>query len=191
MILLIDNYDSFTYNLYQYASSFDEVEIIRNDDCTVRGVEALAPDGIIISPGPGRPEDAGNIVPLIRYFTGSVPILGVCLGHQAVGQAFGGNVIHAPTVMHGKTSEIRHTGGLLESLPERLEVMRYHSLIVERNSLPETLKVTAETKDGLVMAFEHVIHPTYGIQFHPESIGTPHGMKMIERFISITKEELK
>jgi len=191
MILLVDNYDSFTYNLYQYASSFDEVEIIRNDACSVQGVEALAPDGIIISPGPGRPEDAGNIVPLIRHFSGHVPILGVCLGHQAIGQAFGGTIIHAPTVMHGKTSEIRHTGGLLERLPEQLEVMRYHSLIVERATLPETLKVTAETRDGLVMAVEHVNHPTYGIQFHPESIGTPHGMKMIERFISITKEEMK
>ncbi|MGX8178075.1 anthranilate synthase component II [Exiguobacterium artemiae] len=188
MIVLIDNYDSFTYNLYQYAAAYDEIQVIRNDAIEVSAIAALHPAGIILSPGPGNPNDAGICLDVIRTYSGEIPILGVCLGHQAIGQAFGGNVVEAAEIRHGKTSSIRQTGRLFEGLPEQLDVMRYHSLIVERTTLPDVLDITATTEDGTIMALEHRDHPTYGIQFHPESIGTPLGQQMIQRFIELTKE---
>ncbi|AFS70037.1 MULTISPECIES: aminodeoxychorismate/anthranilate synthase component II [Exiguobacterium] len=188
MIVLIDNYDSFTYNLYQYAAVYDDIEVIRNDAINVQAIADLRPSGIILSPGPGNPTDAGICLDVIHAYSGKIPILGVCLGHQAIGQAFGGQVIEAPEIRHGKTSTIRQSGRLFTGLPEQLDVMRYHSLIVERTTLPDVLTITAETEDGTIMALEHREHPTYGIQFHPESIGTPDGQQMIQRFIELTKE---
>jgi len=188
MIVLIDNYDSFTYNLYQYAAVYDDIQVIRNDAIEVTALADMHPDGIILSPGPGNPDDAGICLDVIKTYSGKIPILGVCLGHQAIGQAFGGRVIEADEIRHGKTSTIKQTGRLFTGLPERFDVMRYHSLIVDRTTLPEVLEVTATTDDGTIMALEHRDHPTYGIQFHPESIGTPLGQDMIQRFIELTKE---
>ena len=188
MIVLIDNYDSFTYNLYQYAAVYDDIQVIRNDAIEVTALADMHPDGIILSPGPGNPDDAGICLDVIKTYSGKIPILGVCLGHQAIGQAFGGHVSEADEIRHGKTSTIKQTGRLFTGLPERFDVMRYHSLIVDRTTLPEVLEVTATTDDGIIMALEHRDHPTYGIQFHPESIGTPFGQEMIQRFIELTKE---
>lgn len=188
MIVLIDNYDSFTYNLYQYAAVYDDIQVIRNDAIEVTALADLHPDGIILSPGPGNPNEAGICLDVIKTYSGKIPILGVCLGHQAIGQAFGGRVIEADEIRHGKTSTIKQTGRLFTGLPERFDVMRYHSLIVDRTTLPEVLEVTATTDDGIIMALEHRDHPTYGIQFHPESIGTLFGQEMIQRFIELTKE---
>lgn len=188
MIVLIDNYDSFTYNLYQYASVYTDVHVIRNDAVSIEELGEMKPDGIILSPGPGRPADAGICIDLIRQLSGQVPILGVCLGHQAIGEAFGGRVVEAPVIMHGKTSMLRQSGQLFDDMTETLEVMRYHSLIVARNDLPTELVITAETDDRTIMALEHRTHPTFGIQFHPESVGTPQGQQMIKRFIELTKE---
>lgn len=187
MIVIIDNYDSFTYNLYQYIGEINpDIRVIRNDQITVAELKALSPSHLIISPGPGFPQDAGISIEAIKAMAGEIPILGVCLGHQAIGMAFGGNVIHAPQLMHGKASDI-HLGKsvLFEGLSKTVLAGRYHSLIVEKVSLPGQLKVTADTKDGDIMALEHTQHPVFGLQFHPESILTPYGMRILENFLEL------
>jgi anthranilate synthase/aminodeoxychorismate synthase-like glutamine amidotransferase len=186
MILLIDNYDSFTYNLYQYLCELGAtVRVARNDKITLDEIARLAPEQIVISPGPCTPAEAGISVALIRRFGAHVPILGVCLGHQAIGEAYGGRVIRAPKVMHGKTSAIHHHGqGVLRGLPSPFTATRYHSLIVERASLPDCLEVTAESDDGLIMALRHREHPVEGVQFHPESILTEHGHDLLKTFMA-------
>lgn len=184
-ILLLDNYDSFTYNLYQYLSELGAtVEVHRNDKITVAGVAERNPDRIVISPGPCSPAEAGISVELIRQLGEQIPILGVCLGHQAIGAAYGGTVVRAPSVMHGKLSEIHHNQlGLFAHLPNPFPATRYHSLIVERRSLPEVLEVTAWTEDGLIMGLRHRIYPVYGVQFHPESIMTQQGKALLRNFL--------
>jgi len=185
VILLIDNYDSFTYNLYQYLSELGaEVRVVRNDRTTVEDVEALRPRGIVISPGPCTPREAGISVELVRRLAGRVPILGVCLGHQCIGEAFGGRVVGAGEIVHGKTSLVHHTGqGVLRGLPDPFPAVRYHSLVVERDSLPEELEVTAWTEKGLVMGLRHRRLPVEGVQFHPESIATPVGKQILQNFL--------
>ncbi len=186
MILLIDNYDSFTYNLYQYLCELGAtVTVARNDAITVDEVAAMAPEGIVLSPGPGTPEDAGICISLVRRFAGETPILGVCLGHQAMGVAFGGEVVRAPSLMHGKVSAVHHAGaGVFAGLPSPFTAIRYHSLIVTRDSLPPELEITAETADGLVMGMRHRDYPTLqGVQFHPESILTEHGKELLANFL--------
>ena len=191
MLLLIDNYDSFTFNLAQYLGELGEdVKVRRNDAIDIAGIRALAPERIVISPGPGRPDDAGVTLTLIRELAGSIPILGVCLGHQAIGQAFGGRVIRAKQIMHGKTSPIRHRGaGVFAGLPDPFEATRYHSLVVERASLPECLEITARTEnaDGSfdeIMGLRHKTLPVEGVQFHPESIETRHGHDLLRNFLA-------
>jgi len=185
VLLMIDNYDSFTYNLVQYFGELGEdVRVFRNDQITVEEVEKLAPDYIVISPGPCTPNEAGISVSLIGRFAGSVPILGVCLGHQCIGQAFGGRVVHAKSVMHGKTSAIRHEGeGVFAGLPDPLTATRYHSLVIERASLPECLKVTAWSDDGEIMGMRHRELAVEGVQFHPESILTEAGHDLLRNFL--------
>ncbi len=187
MFLLIDNYDSFTYNLVHYLGELGaEVVVRRNDVLTVDEALALEPEGIVISPGPCDPDRSGICLDLIRRALGRLPILGVCLGHQAVGQAFGGRVVRAPAPMHGKVSEIRHTGsGVLRGIPDPFAATRYHSLIVDRDTLPDGLSVTAETDDGLVMGVAHHDLPVHGVQFHPESIATEHGHRLLRNFLEI------
>ena len=184
MIVVVDNYDSFTYNLVQVLATLDaDVRVFRNDACSAEELLALAPDRIVISPGPGRPEDAGISCEVIRR-NESIPLLGVCLGHQAIGAVFGGIVTRAARLMHGKTSEIRHGGeGIFRDLSNPFTATRYHSLIVERDSLPSVLKVTAETDEGTVMGLAHRTRPTVGVQFHPESILTVEGEKLIRNFV--------
>ncbi len=191
MILVIDNYDSFTYNLVQYIGEFNpEIQVYRNDRISVSEIQSLAPERIIISPGPGRPEQAGISLEVIRTFTGRVPILGVCLGHQAIGLAFGARVVHAPYLMHGKTSEICHDGlTIFRGLEYRFPATRYHSLVVERDTIPNVLEVTATTPDGLVMGLRHREHPVEGVQFHPESIMTAHGKTLIKNFLVLGNEK--
>ncbi|HXG41579.1 MAG TPA: aminodeoxychorismate/anthranilate synthase component II [Dehalococcoidia bacterium] len=185
MVLLIDNYDSFTYNLYQLLSELGaEVLVVRNDRTTVDDVEAMRPQGIVISPGPCTPREAGISVELVRRLAGRVPILGVCLGHQCIGEAFGGRVVGAGEIVHGKTSLVHHTGqGVLRGLPDPFPAVRYHSLVVERDSLPEELEVTAWTDKGLVMGLRHRRLPVEGVQFHPESIATPVGKQILRNFL--------
>ncbi|MFJ8266220.1 anthranilate synthase component II [Peribacillus asahii] len=188
MILLIDNYDSFTYNLYQYLGEVEqEILVKRNDEITIAEIEALQPTAIVISPGPGRPEEAGVSIDVIQAFYKKIPILGICLGHQAIGVAFGANVIGAKNIMHGKTSVIKSTGTDLFAKQEvEFPVMRYHSLVVERASLPEELEVTATSlDDGEIMALKHQSYPLYGLQFHPESIGTKTGKELLHEFYKI------
>ena len=188
MIVLIDNYDSFTYNLYQLLGQFDpDILAIRNDEKTVEEIAAMKPDHIIISPGPGRPADAGICEQAITYFTGKVPLLGVCLGHQAIGEVFGGTVTYARQLMHGKQSTVilDRTSPLFRGLPEQILVGRYHSLAIDPDTMPEVLKATATTADGEVMAVEHREYPIYGLQFHPESILTPEGMTIIRNFLDL------
>jgi anthranilate synthase/aminodeoxychorismate synthase-like glutamine amidotransferase len=189
-VLIVDNYDSFTFNLHQYVGALGaSSQVEKNDALTLAELEALAPDRIILSPGPGRPEreaDFGICGDVITALSDRIPVLGVCLGHQGIVHRFGGRVIRAPRVMHGKTSLIRHTGvGLFTGLEPQLEVMRYHSLVAERASMPDTLQITAETADEerLVMAVQHVRRPLYGVQFHLESVGTACGMALLERFL--------
>jgi anthranilate synthase component II len=186
MILLLDNYDSFTFNLYQALSELGaDVLVVRNDKIDVDEVEQMAPrlDGIVISPGPCTPTEAGISVPLVQRLAGKTPILGVCLGHQAIGVAFGGTIARAPRLMHGKVSSIAHTGtGIFAGLPNPFQATRYHSLIVERSSLPDELEITAEA-DGLVMGFRHRSLPVEGVQFHPESILTPSGNDLLANFL--------
>jgi para-aminobenzoate synthetase component II len=187
MILLLDNYDSFTYNLAQYLGQMgQEVDIRRNDQITLNEIAVLAPERIVISPGPCTPNEAGVSVPLIQRFAGEIPILGVCLGHQAIGAAFGGRVIRAPKVMHGKTSEIQHDGKtIFVGLDQPFTATRYHSLIVERKSLPRTLEISAETDDGTIMGLRHRKMKVEGVQFHPESVLTGAGYKLLENFLTI------
>jgi anthranilate synthase component 2 len=185
MLLLLDNYDSFTYNLYQYLSELGaEVLVKRNDEVSVGDVAALAPEKIVISPGPCTPGEAGISVALVRELGGAIPTLGVCLGHQAIGAAYGGAVVRAPRVMHGKLSAIHHRGaGVFAGLPEPFDATRYHSLIVRRDDLPECLEVTAWTEDGLVMGMRHREQPVEGVQFHPESIMTSAGKALLRNFL--------
>ncbi len=188
MITIIDNYDSFTYNLYQYVGTLcPDIKVYRNDKITVEEVAAENPERIIISPGPCYPSDAGICIELIQKLSGKLPILGVCLGHQSIGEAFGGKIVRAPHLMHGKvdTAKLDTSSKLFAGLEAEEQVGRYHSLIIENDSLPDVLKITATTDDGCIMAVEHRSHPTYGIQFHPESVLTPCGMKIIENFLKI------
>lgn len=190
MIVLIDNYDSFSYNLYQLIGSVEpDIKVVRNDAYTVEEIEAMKPEAIILSPGPGKPSDAGICIEAIRYFAGRVPIFGVCLGHQAICEAFGATVSYAKELMHGKQKEIRQIGEnqLFQGLPETFLAARYHSLAALKTSLPEELKVTAESEDGEVMAVEHTKYPIYGVQFHPESVMTPDGKIMIENFMDVVR----
>jgi anthranilate synthase component II len=189
MLLMIDNYDSFTYNLVQYFGQLGEdVVVHRNDRITLEEMERLAPERIVISPGPCSPNEAGISVPAIRHFAGKIPLLGVCLGHQAIGAAFGGNVIRSSCLMHGKTSPIHHDGkGLFNGLPNPFEATRYHSLIVERSSLPECLEVTAWVENQEIMGLAHRELPIWGIQFHPESILTVGGMDLLKNFLEMSK----
>ena len=188
MLLLIDNYDSFTYNLYQYLSELGaEVQVVRNDKTTPAEVESMAPERIVVSPGPGTPRDAGISVDIIRHFAGRVPILGVCLGHQCIGDAFGGVVAGAGEIKHGKTSIITHEGkGVLRGLASPFEAIRYHSLAIQREGFPECLEVTAESESGVIMAVRHRELPVEGVQFHPESILTPVGHDVLRNFLETT-----
>ncbi len=190
MIVMIDNYDSFTYNLYQYLRMLGaDVEVIRNDRVTVDEIRSMGPEGIVISPGPGRPEDAGISVDLIKAFSGKIPVLGVCLGHQAIAVAFGGKVVRAAHLMHGKVSSVTADGlNLFQGIANPFQAMRYHSLAVAREALPSCLQVTAESEDGEVMGIRHREHDTEGIQFHPESIMTPVGKRILRNFLSGTKK---
>ena len=185
MLLMIDNYDSFTYNLVQYFGELGEdVHTYRNDEITLEKITALKPDRICISPGPCTPNEAGVSVPLLENFAGKLPILGVCLGHQSIGAAFGGKIIRAQQVMHGKTSVIHHTGtGVFKSIPNPYTVIRYHSLAIERSSLPDCLEVTAWTEDGEIMAVRHKEFAIEGVQFHPESILSEHGHALLKNFL--------
>jgi len=187
MLLLIDNYDSFTYNLVHYLGELGaEVTIYRNDAISADESLALKPQGIVLSPGPCDPDQAGICLELIEKNGGTIPLMGVCLGHQAIGQAFGGKVVRAKTLMHGKTSDIHHEGhGLFEGLPTPFTATRYHSLTVERNSLPECLEVTAQTDDGVVMGLSHREYPVHGVQFHPESIASDQGHELLKNFLAI------
>ena len=185
MLLVIDNYDSFTYNLVQYLGELGAEPVVRRNDA-ITVAEALdgGYTGIVISPGPGTPRDAGMTLQIIREVSGAVPILGVCLGHQAIGEAFGGRVIRAPKPVHGKASEVTHDGaGIFAGVPQPLAVGRYHSLIVERSTLPRELEITAQTRDGLIMGLRHKHLPVEGVQFHPESVLTSHGKKMLANFL--------
>ncbi len=187
MLLVIDNYDSFTYNLVQYFGALGvEQQVYRNDKITVDEAEALNPSRILISPGPCTPDEAGVSIALIERFAPKIPILGVCLGHQSIGQRFGGNVIRAERLMHGKTSLVTHSGkGIFQGLPETLTIARYHSLIVERSSFPDCLEIEAETDEGEIMACRHKEYPTWGLQFHPESIATQKGMELLQNFLNL------
>ena len=188
-VLVVDNYDSFVYNLVQYLGELGaDVEVVRNDEASVDALLATAPDAIVISPGPGRPEDAGVSCELIRRAVGRTPLLGVCLGHQAIGHVFGAAIVRAPELRHGKTSTITHNeSGIFAGLPSPLDVTRYHSLVIEPHSLPDTLVATATTSDGTVMAVRHRDHPIEGVQFHPESILTAHGHALLRNFLSMVR----
>lgn len=188
MLLLIDNYDSFTYNLVHYIGELGANCVVhRNDQLTTAEAIALKPKAIVLSPGPCTPNEAGICLDLIHDIDGRIPILGVCLGHQSIGQAYGGNVIRAPVPMHGKLSTITHNAkAIFEGLPKEFEITRYHSLIVERKSLPKCLEVTAETDDKLIMGLQHKEHPVYGVQFHPESIASQHGHDLLENFLRLS-----
>ncbi len=185
MLLLLDNYDSFTYNIYQLLAELGaEIEVVRNDAATVSELSKRGYSGVVISPGPGEPKDAGVTEELIHEMKGVVPILGVCLGHQAIGEVFGGKVVRAPKIVHGKTSRIRHDGvGIYRDLPQPFDVGRYHSLILERETLPDCLAVTAETEDGIIMGVRHKEYDVEGVQFHPESILTPEGRTLLGNFL--------
>jgi anthranilate synthase/aminodeoxychorismate synthase-like glutamine amidotransferase len=187
MILLLDNYDSFTYNLAQILGQLgQELLVCRNDEITVAEIAALGPERIVLSPGPCTPREAGISVEVIRRFAGQIPILGVCLGHQAIGYAFGGRVVRAPRLMHGKTSEIGHDGKtIFQSLPRPFTATRYHSLMVERRSLPRCLAISAESEDGIIMGLRHRRFPVEGVQFHPESVLTPNGPRLMENFLRL------
>ena len=190
MILLIDNYDSFAYNLYQLIGSIDEdIKVIRNDEMTVEEIEELQPSCIIISPGPGKPSEAGIIEEVVQKCYTKYPILGVCLGHQAIVEAFGGTVSYAQSVMHGKSSIIKvdTTNPIFKGIGEKTAVARYHSLAAKKENLPECLKIIGESDDGEIMAISHKNYPVYGLQFHPESVMTPQGLQMIENFINYAK----
>jgi anthranilate synthase/aminodeoxychorismate synthase-like glutamine amidotransferase len=186
MLLVIDNFDSFTYNLVQYLGELGaDPQVFRNDAITLDEIDKNEFSGIVISPGPGTPADAGVSIPAIRRFAGKIPILGVCLGHQAIGEAFGGRIVRAPRPIHGKSCHLVHRGlGVFDGLPDSVEVGRYHSLVVERSTLPDVLEITAETSDGIIMGLRHREFEVEGVQFHPESILTKSGMKMLATFLS-------
>ncbi|UCF80007.1 MAG: aminodeoxychorismate/anthranilate synthase component II [Acidobacteriota bacterium] len=188
MILLIDNYDSFTYNLYQYLYELGgRLRVVRNDKVTVKEIEKMRPEKIIISPGPGTPDDAGVSVDVVRALGAKVPTLGVCLGHQAVGRAYGGRITRARRLMHGKTSEIRHDGkGIFRGVANPFTATRYHSLVVARKRFPKELVLVAQAEDGTVQALRHRKHPVFGVQFHPESIMTTEGKKILRNFLEVT-----
>ena len=186
MILLLDNYDSFTYNLYQYLCELGaEVEVVRNDQATIEDIEVMAPEKIVISPGPCTPKEAGISVPMVKHFAGRLPILGVCLGHQAIGEAFGGTVAGAGEIVHGKTSLIRHKGeGVFHGLPDPFEAIRYHSLAIQKEGFPsDELEITAESDSGVIMGVRHKRHAVEGVQFHPESILTGVGKDLLRNFL--------
>ncbi len=186
-LLLIDNYDSFTYNLYQYLAELGaEVDVRRNDALTVDDVERLQPEGIVLSPGPGRPEDAGVCIPVIARFVGQVPILGVCLGHQAIAAAYGAKIVSAPELLHGKTSMIVNDGtGLYRGMKQPFQAVRYHSLVADRRTLPDSLIVDSETSEGIVMGLRHREEALFGVQFHPESILTDGGKILLQNFLDV------
>jgi len=190
MLLMIDNYDSFTYNIVQYFGQLgEEVQVFRNDRITVAEIERLQPARLVISPGPCSPEEAGISVDAIRRFAGEIPLLGVCLGHQAIGAAFGGKVVRSVSLMHGKTSPIHHDGqGLFTGLPSPFNATRYHSLVVERESLPDCLEITAWVENGEIMGMRHRSLPVWGVQFHPESILTEGGMDLLKNFLEMSKQ---
>jgi len=185
MLLMIDNYDSFTYNLVQYLGELgEEVLVRRNDEVTLADVDAIKPERVVVSPGPCTPNEAGISVPLIERFAGRFPVLGVCLGHQSIGQAFGARIVHAKQVMHGKVSSISHTGeGVFEGLPNPFQATRYHSLVIDRETLPNCLEITAWTEDGEIMGVRHKELAVEGVQFHPESILTEHGHDLLRNFL--------
>ena len=187
MILMIDNYDSFTYNLVQaFRELGADMQVVRNDQIDVDGIRALAPSALILSPGPGNPDSAGVTLAAIKEFAGKVPLFGVCLGHQSIAQAFGGRIVHAKKLMHGKTSRIHHDGrGVFAGLEQDFPAMRYHSLAVERESLPDCFEISAETEDGEIMGLRHKTLPIESVQYHPESIGTPEGMKQMRNFVQL------
>ncbi|HEU0283319.1 MAG TPA: aminodeoxychorismate/anthranilate synthase component II [Gallionella sp.] len=189
MLLMIDNYDSFTYNLVQYFAELGaDVAVFRNDEITLEQIAALKPQHLVVSPGPCTPTEAGISVPAIQHFAGKIPLLGVCLGHQSIGQAFGGKIIHAKTLMHGKTSPIHHYGNsVFTGLPSPFTATRYHSLVIERETLPDCLEVTAWTDDGEIMGVRHKTLAVHGVQFHPESILTEHGHDMLKNFLQGAK----
>jgi len=189
MLLMIDNYDSFTYNIVQYLGELgEEVRVFRNDKISIAEIEALAPARIVLSPGPCSPEEAGISVEVVKHFAGKIPLLGVCLGHQSIGYAFGGAIVKSATLMHGKTSPILHDGeGLFAGLPNPFQATRYHSLVVQRESLPEELVVTAWVAEGEIMGMRHRTLPVWGVQFHPESILTQGGMELLQNFLDMSK----
>lgn len=189
-LLVIDNYDSFTYNLVHFLGELGaESEVRRNDKISLDQIAALAPEAIVLSPGPSTPNEAGICLSLIDRFAPTTPILGVCLGHQSLGQAFGGDVIRAPSLMHGKTSKINHTGkGLFRGLNSGFEATRYHSLIVKQDTLPSSLEVTASTDDGLIMGMQHRNYPSHGVQFHPESIASENGHAILQNFLNLARD---
>lgn len=189
MLLLIDNYDSFTWNLYHYLGELGaEVAVHRNDAISVEEAIALRPEGIVLSPGPCDPDKAGICLEIIERAAREIPLLGVCLGHQAVGQAFGGRIVRAPQPLHGKVSSVSHSGkGIFAGLPSPMQVTRYHSLMVERETLPRELEITAESEDGVIMGLQHRELPVHGVQFHPESIASEHGHQLLRNFLSLTR----
>ncbi|MEQ8745277.1 aminodeoxychorismate/anthranilate synthase component II [Pyruvatibacter sp.] len=190
MLLLIDNYDSFTYNLVHFIGELDhalgaDMRVVRNDKISTREALALNPQAIVLSPGPCDPDKAGICLELVEKAAGRIPLLGVCLGHQTIGQVYGGRVIRAPSLMHGKLSPIQHTGrGVFEGIDNNFNATRYHSLTVERESLPDVLEITAETPDGVIMGLQHTTHPVHGVQFHPESIASQHGHALLRNFLN-------
>jgi anthranilate synthase component 2 len=193
LLLLIDNYDSFTYNLFHYLSELGaDVAVKRNDELSVREVFALKPEAVVLSPGPCTPNEAGICLDLIAAGGGDLPILGVCLGHQAIGQAYGGRIIRAPVPMHGKLSRIHHSGrGVFRGLNNDFEATRYHSLIIERETVPAPLEITATTDDGTIMGVMHKSHPVHGVQFHPESIASENGHALLQNFLNIAREHTR
>ena len=191
MLLIIDNYDSFTYNLVQYFGELgEEIEVFRNDKVSLSEIEKLNPEMLVISPGPGTPKDAGISLDLINHFTGRLPILGVCLGHQCIGESFGGHIVHAPRLMHGKTSLIHHDGkDIFKELPNPLEATRYHSLIIEKETLPDCLEINAWTEEQEIMGVKHKECLVWGVQFHPESILTTSGKKLLNNFLKLSRKD--
>ena len=191
MLLMIDNYDSFTYNLVQYFGELgEEIEVFRNDKVSLSEIEKLNPEMLVISPGPGTPKDAGISLDLINHFTGKLPILGVCLGHQCIGESFGGNIVHAPRLMHGKTSLIHHDGkDIFKELPNPFEATRYHSLIIEKETLPDCLEINAWTEEQEIMGVKHKECSVWGVQFHPESILTTSGKELLNNFLELSRKD--
>ena len=193
MILMIDNYDSFTYNIVQeFGMLGADMKVVKNDEINIADIEALKPEAIVFSPGPGNPDSAGITLAAIKAFAGKVPLMGVCLGHQSIAQAFGGKIISAKRLMHGKTSRLSHDGkGLFKGFSQGMEAMRYHSLAVDRATLPDCFEITAEAEDGEIMGLRHKTLPIESIQYHPESIGTPNGINQLQNFLDIVKEYYK